>query len=161
MWLLALVACVGTTKTDSGTAGDSGTGTATELAAAFGVIWPDCGPADGLAYRVGIDDTTAPMSCEVGLRGGREASFYLWTNLPTASTVPDTLDLGTDYATGGTAIWCTSVDTCSDAVSGEIVFTSFVDGGPAAGTFDLTTADGQHEARSFDLTWCPHEMHCG
>jgi hypothetical protein len=168
MWLaIALLACTtqGVIIPDSAdSAVGTDTSTDTGSSGSASEIWPDCGPADGAALRLGMDPGDA-QSCEVAVAGAHQLSFYLWRNLPANRDLPATLTIGTDHGhADGSATYCADPSggtACVEASSGQIVFSGYVQGTSAEGSYTLDLANGTHREGRFSATWCAHPMMCG
>ncbi len=55
---------------------------------------------------------------------------------------------------------CRDKNACEPALGGTVTFDSFLESGPARGTYRLEFKDGK-ESGSFDAIFCPGEVPCG
>lgn len=162
MWLaMLLVGCVtsgvlGNPDSGAGDTATADTSTPPEPAE----MWHGCGVGDRPTLQVGIDG--AAQSCDLAVAGQHEVELDLWSNLPAADNLPDTLTVGTNLdSSDGNATWCPGHSSpCQQATSGTVVITSYVDGTSGAGTYSLDLPGGHHVQGSFSATFCQTPL-CG
>ena len=142
----------------TGETGETDTAQTIEVSGASS-IWDDCGPADGPALRMVLDGNRGTIPCDDG--GVHLVALYLFASLPT--TAPATLTVGSDYSAGGSATYCPdyTVESCLNAASGTVEFTTYTHDSAAAGTFTFTLADGTIVTGPFDASWCANSPLCG
>lgn len=162
--LMGLIACK-TGETDPSDT-DTDTSVETDTAQTIDVvgpsaIWDECGPADGAALMLVLDENRGMPTCDTSWSTVHLVRLYLFANLPTSA--PATATIGADYSAGGTATYCPdyTAGSCVDAVSGQVEFTTWTDGAAAAGTFTFELADGTTVAGPFDASWCANSPVCG
>jgi hypothetical protein len=147
-----------TTDTD----GDTDVVEGTELTG-DATIWADCGPADGAALRLSVAQIDGECAVDgSNPRNAHPLTFYFWSDLPSGSSLPHTLDIGTEYSVGGSASYSpTPSGPTFEAVSGSVTFTSYVEETSAAGTWTVTLPDETVLYGTFDAAWCEKTLLCG
>jgi hypothetical protein len=144
----------GTTSTGAGASTSSGGG------AALGHFQASCAPNDGPAILLSVDGTTscAPSATPVGALQFLVSGADLAT---LGSGAVLTLSADPKAPTQGWRVVPMGSPYVTPMTGGTLVFTGYLQGQSATGTYAVTFSDGSAAQGSFDAVGCPGGGQCG
>lgn len=126
------------------------------------VVSPDCGPADGAAYRFGFFEGPVGPTCTADAAVG-SVSFYVHDlgglTLPPVAPTTITSSTATNH---GAATECPGGSPpCRTSSDWTLELTTFTTDVGASGNYTIRWEDGGTTTGNFDAVWCGSRPLCG